>query len=249
MITELFLKGRGRELLSNEEWQALDDAITGIETLPARASMARRGEPIYHSKYLIEGFVYRYMDDVSGRRQLLAVHIPGDFVDLHGYPLRRLDHDIATLTPVKLAAFDHRGLTALIDRRTDLMRMLWFSTLIDAAMHREWIFGLGRLDAEGRVAHFFCEMTTRLRMVDMAAGDRYVLPLTQNDLAEACGMTGVHVNRVLRVLREGGLMSFRSGQVEINDFAGLARLAEYDGAYLYGSQSGWGLARGEKDER
>lgn len=241
MVMELFLRGRGRELLSNEELRALEDSIGRITQVPARTTLVRRGERVTQSSYLIEGYVSRYMDDRAGRRQLVAIHVAGDFVDLHGFPMHRLDHDLATLGPARIANVDHRTLQAVIERYPMLMRMLWFSTLLDAAMHREWIFGLGRLDAVGRVAHFFCEVTTRLALVGLDGGGRYMMPLTQNDLAEACGLTNVHVNRVLRTLREMQMMEFRGGAVTIIDYDALARLAEFDPAYLYAGKAEWGL--------
>ena len=111
--------------------------------------------------------------------------------------------------------------------------MLWYSTLLDAAMHREWIFRLGRLGAEGRVAHFFAELEARMAMVGLAPDGRFALPMTQADLGEACGITGVHANRVLRRLREDGLLAFAGRQVEVLDRAELRRLGEFQSDYLY----------------
>ena len=123
--------------------------------MPARHSLAISHQPIGVSTYLIEGFICRYMDDREGVRQLVAVHVAGDFVDLHGYPLKRLDHDVATLGPCRIALVRHEALDKLVSDRPNLTKLLWFSTLLDAAMHREWIFRLGRLDAVARVGHFF----------------------------------------------------------------------------------------------
>ena len=103
-------------------------------------------------------------------------------------------------------------------------------------MHRELIFRLGRLGAEGRIAHLFCELNARLEMVGMAADGRYMLPMTQPDLAEASGLTGVHVNRVLRALREKNLLTFKAGEVNILDRKALAAVAEFEPQYLYGSR-------------
>ena len=179
------------------------------------------------------------MDDSNGHRQLVAVHVPGDFVDLHAFPMKRLDHDVATLGPVKIGLYDHRTLLDVTERHPRLTRFLWFSTLLDAAMHREWIFRLGRLGAEGRLAHFFCELNCRLEMVGLAANGQFNLPLTQADLGEACGLTGVHVNRTLRSLRERGMLNFRSGEVEILDRDRLASVAEFAPDYLYGEHNDW----------
>ena len=239
MLTRRFLLGRTREALSDEERKALENAVMSVRQIAARTTVVRRGEPVTQSCLLLEGFMCRYLDDRQGHRQLVSVHVAGDFVDLHGFPMKRLDHDIATLGPCTVAMVDHRTLAALQERFPRLTRWLWFSTLLDAAIHREWIFRLGRLGAEGRVAHFFCELNARLEMVELAADGRFTIPATQADLAEACGITGVHANRVLRVMRERGLATFRSGEVHILDAKRLAQLAEFDPIYLYGEHSAW----------
>lgn len=239
MLTSRFLLGRTRQALSDEERQVLENAVSSVRSIPARTTVSRRGELVNHSSLLVDGFMCRYLDDRNGHRQLVSMHVPGDFVDLHGFPMKRLDHDIATLGPCTVALFEHRTLATLQERHPRLTRWLWFSTLLDAAIHREWIFRLGRLGADGRVAHFFCEMNARLEMVDMAADGRFTLPATQADLAEACGITGVHANRVLRLMRERGLATFRGGEVRILDAKRLAALAEFDSIYLYGQHSAW----------
>jgi CRP-like cAMP-binding protein len=233
VIFDDFLRGRRRNELSADDLSALEDAAEGVRTLPARHSFVRRYEPVHGSTYLIDGLMCRYMDDREGLRQLVALHVPGDFVDLHGYPLRRLDHDVATLTPCKIATVPHERLDRLIEARPHLAKMLWFSTLMDAAVHREWIFALGRLDAVGRVAHFFCETEAKLRAVGLSNGRRFALPLTQADLSEACGITSVHMNRMLRDLREAGLLRVAGGEVEILDRPQLERMAEFNPAYLF----------------
>lgn len=238
-LTGRFLMGRGRDRLTGGERRVLEGAVCAVKDYPARHHLIRRGEPLEMSMMLIDGYVTRYMDDREGYRQLVSVHVPGDFVDLHGFPTGRLDHDIGTLGPVRVALFDHQALVALTDAHPHLTRVLWFSTLLDAAMHREWIFRLGRLGADGRLAHFFCELNARLEMVGLAREGRFDLPLTQPDLAEACGLTGVHVNRVLRDLRERELLVFRNGQVEILNAKGLASVAEFESDYLYSDMGQW----------
>lgn len=232
-LTAKFLMGRGRDRLSADDIDALEKSAQEVTTRPARQMLTRAGEPVSTSTMLLEGFVCRYMDDRDGLRQLVSLHVPGDFVDLHGFPLKRLDHDVATLGPVRIANWSHASLERLTAERPRLTRALWFSTLLDAAMHREWIFRLGRLGAEGRVAHLFCELEARLAMVGLAHDGRFQLPMTQADLGEACGLTGVHVNRVLRSLRERGLLIFRNNEAELIDRRALAALAEFQPGYLF----------------
>ncbi|MFT3967593.1 MAG: Crp/Fnr family transcriptional regulator [Sphingobium sp.] len=233
MTFEKFLLGRRREQLPQEDLAALEQAVQEVRTLGARSTLVHKGDIVSMSTYLIDGFMCRYMDDRKGERQLIAVHVAGDFVDLHGYPLKRLDHDIATITSCRIAQIPHGRLDEIVARRPVMAKLLWFSTLLDAAMHREWIFRLGRFDALRRLGHFFCEVEAKLRAVGISDGATFPLPLTQSDLGEACGLTSVHVNRMLRELRNRGLLRMRAQTVTIIDRGALYRLCEFDPAYLY----------------
>lgn len=231
--TRRFLLGRRRVELSEEERDALAAVMSPPTVVPARRTIIRRGQEVRESTLLVSGYLCRYMDARDGYRQLVSVQVPGDFVDLHGYPLRRLDHDVASLTEVVVVTVSHDDLTALVERFPHLARMLWFATLLDAAMHREWIFRIGRLEAAGRIAHFLCETYERLRIVGLASDGRFDFPLTQQDMGEACGLTSVHVNRTVRRLRESGLAEISAREARILDMAGLAALGEFDPDYLY----------------
>ncbi len=233
MFFERFLRNRQGATIDATERATLEASISEVRTAAARSTLVRAGDPLNHSTLLVEGFLCRYIDDRHGRRQLVAVHVPGDFVDLHGYPLRHLDHDIAALTPATVATVPHGALDRIVADQPELARKLWYSTLLDAATHRAWLFRLGRLNAEGRVAHFLCELNARLMAVGLSDGRRFAFGVTQTDLAEACGITNVHINRVLRSLREDGLCAFRSQTVDLLDLGNLARRGEFDPQYLY----------------
>ena len=233
MFTDRFLRNRRGVALTDAERAGLESAIAEVLTPDARRTIVTAGDPVSRSTLLVEGFMCRYIDDDQGMRQLVAVHVPGEFVDLHAYPLKVLEHDVATLTAATVAIIPHRALDALIDGHPDLARKLWYSTLLDAAMHRAWIFRLGRLNAIGRLAHFLSEINARLEAVGLSDGRRFALGMTQVDLAEACGLTNVHINRVIRQLRESGLCTFRASLVDIHDRAGLAKLGQFDPDYLY----------------
>ena len=233
MIFSKFLLGRRRDQLDEDDLAALEQAAGEVRPVPPRTLLVEKGDVVSNSTYLVDGFMCRYMDDRQGQRQLIAVHIPGDFVDLHGYPLKKLDHDIATITACRIAPVPHGRLDSIVAQRPRLTRLLWFSTLLDAAMHRDWIFRLGRLEAVKKLGHFLCEVEARLRVVGLSDGIRFPLPLTQADLGEACGLTPVHVNRMLRDLRERGLVRMQSGEVTILDRPALYRLSEFDPTYLY----------------
>jgi CRP-like cAMP-binding protein len=235
MLTDRFLMGRHREELSATEIDVLENSVGSILTFDARTDIVRHGDRVARSMLLVDGFICRYMDGLDGSRQLVALHVPGDFVDLHGYPMRQLDHDVATLTACTVAAYPHATVERMVIDYPNLGRLLWFSTLLDAAMHREWIFRLGRLVGSGRIAHFFAEIGRRLQMVGLSDGMTFALPMQQADLASACGMTSVHANRVLRDLREQNIVTFASGMVHIRDIGALHSIAEFDDRYLYPS--------------
>jgi CRP-like cAMP-binding protein len=225
--------------LSDEEIAVLEAAIERVEILPPRRVMSRRGEVLRQSTLLIDGFICRHMDARDGYRQVLSYQVPGDFVDLHGFPTRIIDHDIATITEATVAYVPHDRLQAIMAGYPHLSRLLWFSTMLDAAMHREWIFRIGRLDAVGRLAHFLSETHARMLAIGRAKDGVFVLPMTQQDIGETCGLTSVHVNRVVRRLREDGLATVSRGTVEIHDSEKLARVGEFDSSYLYLEDSSW----------
>jgi len=233
MFTERFLRHRRGVQLEPDERARLEAAVSEIRTLPPRTTVVMAGDELDQSILLLEGFMSRHIDDRNGLRQLVAVHVPGDFVDLHAFPLKVLDHDVATMTAATVAIVPHAELDIISRDFPALTRKLWFSTLIDAAVHRAWLFRLGRLDAVGRVAHFISETNIRLMPAGLSDGRRFALGLIQTDLAEICGLTNVHINRVLRQLREERLCVFRSSLVEILEPEKLAARGQFDPAYLY----------------
>jgi CRP-like cAMP-binding protein len=185
------------------------------------------------SVLLLEGLLCRYKDLSDGQRQITELHVPGDFADLHSFTLKRLDHNIMTITPCRVAIVPHEKLEDITERFPHLTRLYWFTTNMDAAIHREWEVSLGRRTAVSRIAALFCEMKLRLEVVGLTEGPSYEFDITQTDLAECVGLTPIHVNRTLKELRERRLVQFRSGRVTINDWDGLATVAEFDPAYLY----------------
>ena len=232
-IALLVRKLRLRDGLTEHEAEVLRGAVERVEDCDAGHVMAAAGEPLKHSTLLIEGLVARHKDLAGGQRQITELHVPGDFVDLHGYLLKRLEHHVSALTPARIALFPHAALTRITEREPHLARLLWLSTLIDAAVQRERILSIGRRPALGRIAHLMCELFVRLDVVGLIEGSSFRLPITQLDLADATGLTSVHVNRMLRQLRGDGLMTFRNGVVEIHDLPGLERVAEFDRDYLF----------------
>ena len=232
-IETLLLKLRARDDLSAEEEAALRAAVSEVREYPADRTVIREGEELTASTLLIGGFVCRYKDLRNAERQITALHVPGDFVDLHSFSLKYLDHNVMTLTPCRVAIVPHARLTEITETLPHLTRLLWFSTNLDAAIQREWELSLGRRTAVARTEHLFCELRVRLGSIGMADESGYTLPITQSELAECVGLTSVHVNRTLRELRERGLMEFRRGDVRLLDLKGLEKLAEFRPDYLY----------------
>ena len=233
MYTRSFLQTHRTPQLSEAEVASLEGAVGRTADFVAKQIIVRQQVPLHQCTLLLEGFVERYKDTPEGRRQILAIHVPGDFVDLHSYPLKRLEHSVAALTPVKVAFFPHAAIRALIGQSATLTELLWRSTLIDAAINREWIVSVGARSAAVRLAHLFCEMFTRLQRVGLTNGNSFPFPVTQIDLADATGLTAVHANRMLRQLREQGLVEFRQGVAELPDWHALRRFATFDPGYLF----------------
>ncbi|MGA9581067.1 MAG: Crp/Fnr family transcriptional regulator [Allosphingosinicella sp.] len=232
-IATLLLKLRARDLVGGEEEEVLRASISDIRDHPAGRALVRTGTTLSVSILLVEGIVCRYKDLADGQRQIMELHVAGDFVDLHGFLLKQLDHNVGTMTPVRVALVPHDALRGITETHPHLGRMLWFSTLLDAAIHREKILSIGRRSALARIAHIFCELLVRLRLVGLADDRGYALPLTQADLADVTGLTSVHVNRMLKKLRDEKLLTFRGGMVTIDDWERLQRVAEFDPTYLH----------------
>lgn len=233
MIERYLMRLRKRDEISAEEEEAIRSAIVETRDYPADQTFIRAGEELNHSTLLLDGLMCRYKDLRNGERQIIEMHVPGDFADLHSLTLKRLDHNIMTLTPCRVGIAPHDRLRTITECFPHLTRVLWFSTNLDAAIHREWVLSLGRRTALSRTANLFCELHVRLEIVGLADETGYDLRVTQTDLAECLGLTPVHVNRTLRELREQELMTFRGRRVAIEDLAGLRRAAEFDPAYLY----------------
>ncbi|HTU11916.1 MAG TPA: Crp/Fnr family transcriptional regulator [Allosphingosinicella sp.] len=232
MIEAYLRKLRARDSVSAGEEEAIRSLFSEERDVPSDKTVIRAGERLNISLLLVEGLLCRYKDLRDGSRQISELHVPGDFADLHGFTLKRLDHSVMTLTRCRIAVAPHDRIQAVTTEHPHLARLFWLTTNIDAAIHREWVLSLGRRSAISRMAHLFCELRERLAVVGLADESGFALALTQTDLAECMGLTAVHVNRTLRELRERGLVEFRSRRVTILDLAGLRRIAEFDPGYL-----------------
>ncbi len=233
MLTRLVLAGGRGSPLNAAERATLDRAIVEVRSVGARTILARKGERLEFSTILLNGFLSRHVDDRRGQRQFLSLQVPGDLVDFHAYPMRFLDHDVSALSEAQIALIPHSSIAEITEADAGLAHKMWLTTLLDAAVHRAWIFRLGRLDGPGRICHFLAETAARLCAVGLGTPERFFLPLTQADLGEACGLTSVHTSRVLKALRSAGVCTFRDGKVSIEDPAALIRTGHFDPTYLY----------------
>jgi CRP-like cAMP-binding protein len=226
-------KLRKRTEISAEEERAIRNSVAETRRIPADEIAIRSGEKLHSSTLLLDGWMARSKDLVSGERQITELHVPGDFADLHSYTLKCLDHDVVALTDCTVGLVPHERIEELVERYPHLGRVYWFSTNIDAAIHREWALSLGQRSAISRMAHLFCELHERLDVVGRTRGNRYELPLTQRELSECLGLTVVHANRTLQELRRRGVVEFENRQLTMVDKRGLQQIAEFDDAYLY----------------
>lgn len=232
-LTGRFLQGRSRHALSEREKRILEGSIDEIKQLDAGHRLLARGEVSNRSTMLIEGFIIRTIVE-DGRRYIVGIQVPGDFVDLHAFALKRLDHDLYALGPSKVGYASHRRIEQIHQDEPHLGRLLWFSTLLDAAIHRQWTLKLQQLKANRRVAHMLAEIWFRLEMVGLARPNGFRSPLTQIDLADMCGTTAIHMNRALGELRRANLVEFRRGVAVVPNRGNFEAHGEFDPAYLYG---------------
>jgi CRP-like cAMP-binding protein len=182
---------------------------------------------------MLSGFACRYKLVAEGKRQIMAFHIAGDTPDLQSVHLQTMDHSIAALTPTKVAFIRLDDMKRLIYSNPVICHLLWRDTLIDAAVAREWMMGIGRLPADSRVAHLLCELLCKHQAAGLAQERSFPLPVTQQDLADALGLTPVHINRVLQELRQRRLIELTRTTAVILDWDELERLASFDPTYLH----------------
>ncbi|MEF2551561.1 Crp/Fnr family transcriptional regulator [Aurantimonas sp. A2-1-M11] len=219
--------------LDDEDRAALSALPVIIRDVQADEDIVSEGQTVSHCCILVEGFTCRYRNIRDGRRQIIAFHVPGDIPDLHSLHIHYMDHSFAAMTPSRVGFVPHEAVWSLCRERPNVAAALWLETLIDGAIFREWIVGLGRLSGKSRTAHLLCELAVRLRAVQLAPDLVYHLPLTQHELADALGLTVVTVNRVLQELKAENLIDRERSRMTIKDWPALARVGEFDTNYLH----------------
>lgn len=219
--------------ITADDERVLDGLERSQESIEAHQDIIEEGQ-VPRSVFLVrEGLACRYRILPDGRRQIMTFLLPGDLNDLHVFLLKEMDHSIAAITPVRIAAISRESVMELAIQRPRITAGLWWASLQEEALLRERIVALGRRDAVGRVAYLLCELLWRHQAIGLAEGHSFELPLTQAELADALGMTAVHINRVLQKLRGQGWIVLRNRTVVLNDVAALQARAEFTRGYLH----------------
>ena len=219
--------------LAPEEKAALQRLPLRLKTVAADQDIVSEGDTPFECCMIVEGFACRYNLTAQGKRQILSFHISGDIPDLQSLHLKVMDHSLGTLIPCKLAFIQHDDLRSLMRNHPRLGDLFWRDTLIDAAVFRQWVVNVGRRQGPTRMAHLLCELLVRLRAVELVEDHIFDLPVTQAELADALGITNVHVNRVLQDLRGSGLIALRGKTLKVLDWEGLKMAGEFDPTYLH----------------
>jgi CRP-like cAMP-binding protein len=205
-----------------------------IKRIERNGYIAREREKTTHSCLLVSGFAIRHKIVCGGARQIVAIHMKGDLVDLQNSFLGIADHSVQVLTDAEVALIPRQAVKELAFGRPRVGMAMWFDTLVDASVFREWIANVGRRDAHTRIAHLLCEVSLRLKMAGLGEETDYELPITQEQIADCTGLTPVHVNRMLKLLEKQNLISRRTSRsVTIGDWTRLADAGDFDSNYLH----------------
>ena len=221
--------------LTDDDRRAIRELPFEVRRAGAGEHLTREGDRATHCCFLLGGYLCRHKTTGEGGRQLVSFHAPGDIVDLQHLLLSIADHSIQAITAVTYAAVPTAALRQVAQARPNLADALWRDTLIDASVFREWVLNVGRRDARARVAHMLCEFAVRREAAGLGAATAAPLPLSHADIADATGLTGVHVARELALLAAAGLLARETRPVLITDWPGLLRAAEFDAGYLHAS--------------
>jgi CRP-like cAMP-binding protein len=199
------------------------------------AYIIREGEPTTTCTLLVAGFAFRQKLVTNGARQIISIHIPGEFLDIQHCLLKVADHNVQALTRASVGVIPKAALLELMASNPNIRRAIWMDSLIDASVFREWVVNVGRRDARGRIAHLLCELADRLRGSGVRDGEMYDFPLTQEQIGDATGLTAVHTNRTLQSLRKDGLINLTSSRLQILDWERLAEVGDFNERYLHHS--------------
>ena len=204
-----------------------------VRTIDHHQYIVREGDLTSECCLVLDGFVYRQKTTADGARQILSIHMAGDLVDLEAALLRRADHNIQALTRCDIAMVPTSAIQTLFRERPLLAEAMWVDTLIDAAIFREWLLNVGQRDARARIAHLLCEFAKRLELAGLGSEEGYEFPMTQEQLADATGLTPVHINRTLKGLEAEKLIARTRRTIRISDWERLRNVAGFSELYLH----------------
>lgn len=219
--------------LSAGDKAALAQVIRNVRFVEPRRDLISEGDKPRYVHLMLDGWACRYKQLPDGKRQIVGLFVPGDFCDLNVYILKSMDHSIGAITRLKVAMITPDEMTALTTARPRITQALWWQELVTSAIQREWMVNLGQRSAHERLAHLLIELYLRLGTVGRAQNGRCDFPLTQNDLADATGLTAVHVNRTLQELRRDGLIELDRKQLQILDLDRIMEIAMFNPNYLH----------------
>lgn len=219
--------------LAEGEREAIERLPIQIKAIASRADLTREGDRPSRFCVLLDGWACSHKVTGAGRRQIMAFHLPGDLPGLQSLHLRTLDSTLTTLTPCQVGFIEHEALRELFQAQPRIAEAFWSDTLVEGSIFREWLLNVGQREARSRLAHVLCELVMRIRALGLNDADPIQMPITQTDLAEAMGMSTVHVNRMLQALRGAGLITLERGALTVHDWAGLKQAGDFDASYLH----------------
>lgn len=232
LIEKLLLNLGSHDVVTPEEQAALREIITESARFETGDDIVVQGSRPSYSTLMLEGISARYKILENGSRQITALHVAGDFVDLHAFMLKTMDHGILAMSPCRVGFARHPDLKTITETKPHLARLLWLDTLVDGAIHREWIVAMGRRSKRSHLAHLVCELYTRLKVVGLVEGASFRLALSQSEMADVLGLSVVHLNKTLQLLRKEGVFRWENRMVEVLDWDRLKQIAEFDDTYL-----------------
>lgn len=201
--------------------------------LNAHDHIVWEGDRPEHTCLLMSGFAFRHKVAGSGGRQIMSIHMKGDLIDLQNSMLGIADHNVQMLSAGEIALMPFEAVRELAFRLPSVGMAMWYETLVEGSIFREWILNIGRRDARSRIGHLLCEFAVRLEVAELGNQTEYELPITQEQLADAVSLTAVHVNRTLKCLEQDGYISRTKRRITIGDWQKLARVADFQPNYLH----------------
>jgi len=219
--------------LGAEDRQAVLDLPYKRRLLEAQSYLVREGDVPDRCAVIISGYAFRHKLTGNGARQILSLHIPGEAVDFQNMFLDEADHNVQMLTRGEVAEIPRQALEELTLNRCEVGRAILLTTLVEASIFREWTLNIGRRDARTRIAHLLCEFAFRLNAHGLSAPSNYELPMTQEQLADATGLTAVHVNRVLKALVGDGLIERDRRVIRFPDWQRMRDVGDFNARYMH----------------